>query len=262
MRSSARSCSRIPITIAAMLAVALLSACDEPAPPAAAIRPVRVVTAEPLDIGQALSQTGEIQPRYETDLGFRIGGQILARPVDVGSVIRRGDLLARLDDQRAKSQMKRFNLSRWALEHRSFVWYLMLLLVVSGVWSYLRLGREEDPPFTVKTMIIATAWPGATIEETILQVTDRIEKKLQETPSLDYLKSYTQSGQLTILVVLKESTPPEIVPDIWDKIRKKVTDIRTTLPQGIQGPFFDDGFGDTFDTIYAFTADGFAAREL
>jgi multidrug efflux system membrane fusion protein len=100
---SAPSRSRIPIIIAATLATALLSACDEPAPLAAAIRPIRVVKVEPLDIGQALSQTGEIQPRYETDLGFRIGGQILARPVDVASVIGRGDLLARLDDQRARS---------------------------------------------------------------------------------------------------------------------------------------------------------------
>ncbi len=105
----------------------------------------------------------------------------------------------------------------------------MLLFVVSGVWSYLRLGRDEDPPFTVKTMIVATAWPGATIEETTLQVTDRIEKKLQETQSLDYLKSYTQSGQSTTLLVLKESTPPEIVPAVSDKVRKKVDDIRSTL---------------------------------
>src|SRR5580693_1051235 len=97
---------------------------------------------------------------------------------------------------------------------------------------------------------------GSDIDETILQITDRIEKKLQETPSLDYLKSYTQSGQSTILVVLKESTPPAIVPDIWDKVRKKVDDIRTTLPQGIQGPSFNDGFGDTFGTIYAFTTRG------
>ena len=106
MRLGAPSRSRIATIIAATLAVALLSACDEPAPPAAAIRPVRVVTVEPLDVGQALSQTGEIQPRYETDLGFRIGGQILAQPVDVGSVIGRGDLLARLDDQRARSQIQ------------------------------------------------------------------------------------------------------------------------------------------------------------
>ena len=98
--------SAISTIIAGTLAVALLSACDEPAAPAAALRPVRVVTVEPLDIGQALSQTGEIRPRYETDLAFRIGGQILARPVDVGSVIGRGDLLARLDDQRARSQMQ------------------------------------------------------------------------------------------------------------------------------------------------------------
>ena len=158
--------------------------------------------------------------------------------------------------------MRGFNLSRWALEHRSFVCYLMLLFLVAGVLSYLRLGRDEDPPFTVKTMIVATAWPGATLEDTMLQVTDRIEKKLQETPWLDYLKSYTQSGQSTISVVLKESTPPDIVPDIWDKVRKKVDDIRVTLPRGIQGPFFNDDFGDTFGTIYAFTSDGFTLREL
>ena len=103
--------------------------------------------------------------------------------------------------------MRGFNLSRWALEHRSFVCYLMLLFLVAGVLSYLRLGRDEDPPFTVKTMIVATAWPGATLEDTMLQVTDRIEKKLQETPWLDYLKSYTQSGQSTISVVLKGKYP-------------------------------------------------------
>jgi multidrug efflux pump len=158
--------------------------------------------------------------------------------------------------------MKGFNLSRWALEHRSFVWYLMLLFLVAGVLSYLRLGRDEDPPFTVKTMIVVTAWPGATLEDTMLQVTDRIEKKLQETPWLDYLKSYTQAGQSTISIVLKENTSPDIVPDIWDKVRKKVDDIRVTLPRGIQGPFFNDDFGDTFGTIYAFTSDGFTLREL
>jgi multidrug efflux pump len=158
--------------------------------------------------------------------------------------------------------MNGFNLSRWAIQHRSFVCYLMLLFVIAGSLAYLRLGRDEDPPFTVKTMIVATGWPGATIDDTTLQITDRIEKKLQETPWLDYLKSYTQSGRSTILVVLKESTPPTIVPDIWDKVRKKVGDIRITLPPGIQGPFFNDGFGDTFGTIYAFTADGFTPREL
>jgi multidrug efflux pump subunit AcrB len=138
----------------------------------------------------------------------------------------------------------------------------MLLFVVAGVLSYFRLGRDEDPPFTVKTMIVDTRWPGATIEDTIRQVTDRIEKNLQETAWLDYLKSYTQSGHSTILVVLKESTPPEIIPEIWDKVRKKVGDIRPTLPQGVQGPSFNDSFGDTFGTIYAFTTDGFTLREL
>jgi multidrug efflux pump len=158
--------------------------------------------------------------------------------------------------------MKRFNLSEWALRHRSLVAYFMLVIVIAGIESYFRLGRSEDPDFTVKTMVVQAEWPGATVGDTLDQITDRIESKLQETPNLDYLKSYTTPGRTTIFVNLKDSTPPEQVPDIWYQVRKKVDDIRNTLPQGIVGPGFNDEFGDTYGIVYGFTADGFTHREL
>jgi multidrug efflux pump subunit AcrB len=131
--------------------------------------------------------------------------------------------------------MKRFNLSEWAIQHRSLVSYFMLVIVIAGVWSYFRLGRSEDPDFTVKTMVVQAAWPGATVSDTLEQITDRLERKLQETPNLDYLKSYTTAGQTTIFVNLKDSTLAAQVPDIWYQVRKKLADIRNTLPQGIVG---------------------------
>jgi multidrug efflux pump subunit AcrB len=158
--------------------------------------------------------------------------------------------------------MKRFNLSQWAIGHRSLVAYLMLIVAVAGISSYLRLGRSEDPDFTVKTMVVQAAWPGATVSDTLEQVTDRLERKLQETPNLDYVKSYTIPGQTTIFVNLKDSTPPAQVPDIWYQVRKKVADIRSTLPQGLVGPGFNDEFGDTYGIVYGFTANGFTHREL
>ena len=156
----------------------------------------------------------------------------------------------------------RFNLSEWALRHRSLVTYLMLVIAAAGIWSYLRLGRSEDPDFTVKTMVVQASWPGATLADTLEQVTDRIESKLQETPNLDYLKSYTSAGQTTIFVNLKDATPPSQVPDIWYQVRKKVGDIANTLPQGIVGPGFNDEFGDTYGIVYGFAAEGFTDREL
>jgi multidrug efflux pump subunit AcrB len=156
----------------------------------------------------------------------------------------------------------RFNLSDWALRHRSLVTYLMLVIAIAGVGSYLRLGRSEDPDFTVKTMVVQASWPGATLSDTLEQVTDRIESKLQETPGLDYLKSYTSAGQATIFVNLKDSTRPSEVADIWYQVRKKVGDIAGTLPHGIVGPGFNDEFGDTYGIVYGFTADGFTDREL
>ncbi len=158
--------------------------------------------------------------------------------------------------------MKSFNLSEWAINHRSFVWFLMILFVVFGLLAYKELGREEDPAFSIKTMIVQTYWPGATIDDTMLQITDRIEKKLQETPSLYYLKSYTKAGVSTVYVNVLDTTPASAIPDIWYQVRKKVADIKGTLPQGILGPNFNDEFGDVFGIIYAFTADGFTHREL
>ena len=158
--------------------------------------------------------------------------------------------------------MKGFNLSEWAIGHRSFVAYLMLVVMIAGTGAYFKLGRNEDPTFTIKTMVVQTQWPGASVTDTIQQVTERIERKLQETPGLDYVRSYTTAGQSTIFVNLKGSTPAAKVPDIWYQVRKKVGDIRGTLPQGVVGPGFNDEFGDTFGIVYGFTADGFTHREL
>ena len=154
------------------------------------------------------------------------------------------------------------NLTEWATRHRSLVIYFMLVIVVAGVGSYLRLGRSEDPDFTVKTMVVQVGWPGATVSDTLQQITDRLERKLEETPNLDYLKSYTTPGKATIFVYLKDSTRPAQVPDIWYQVRKKIYDIRNDLPQGIVGPGFNDEFGDTYGIVYGFTADGFTHREL
>ena len=158
--------------------------------------------------------------------------------------------------------MSGLNLSDWALKHRSFIVFLMIAATVGGLLSYFRLGRAEDPPFTFRTMIVQAVWPGATMDETLKQVTERIERKLQETRGLDFLRSYTKPGVATIFVNLKGSTKAAEVPDIWYQVRKNIGDIRHTLPAGVVGPFFNDDFGDTFGLIYGFTADGFTHREL
>ncbi|EPJ88824.1 AcrB/AcrD/AcrF family protein [Pseudomonas sp. CFII64] len=155
-----------------------------------------------------------------------------------------------------------FNLSEWAIKHQSFVWYLMFVALLMGVFSYINLGREEDPSFTIKTMVVQTRWPGATMDETLEQVTDRIEKKLEELDSLDYVKSYTRPGESTILVNLRDTTDAKAIPEIWYQVRKKIDDVRSQFPQGMQGPFFNDEFGDVYGSIYAFTADGFSMRQL
>jgi multidrug efflux pump subunit AcrB len=158
--------------------------------------------------------------------------------------------------------MSGFNLSEWALRHRSIVAYLMIVAVAAGVVSYYRLGRSEDPSFIIKTMVVQAAWPGASVEETLKQVTERLERRLQETPKLDFLRSYTSAGRTTIFVNLQGNTTARQVPDIWYHVRKSIGDIRHTLPAGVVGPGFNDEFGDTFGTIYGFTADGFTHREL
>ena len=158
--------------------------------------------------------------------------------------------------------MSGFNLSEWALRHKSFVLYLMLVAALAGLWAYGRLGREEDPPFTIKTMVVKTLWPGATTNDTLLQITDRIEKKLEELPSLDFVRSYTKPGELVVFVNLKDTVAASAVPGLWYQVRKKVDDIRHTFPSGVNGPFFNDEFGDTYSLIYALVSDGFTSREL
>ena len=156
----------------------------------------------------------------------------------------------------------RFNLSQWALNHRSLVIYLMIVAVAAGMLSFFRLGRSEDPSFIIKTMVVQAAWPGAAVEDTLNQVTERLERTLQETPNLDFIRSYTIAGVTTIFVNLKESASAKQVSDTWYHVRKSIGDMRHTLPAGIVGPGFNDEFGDTFGIIYGFTADGFTHREL
>ncbi len=158
--------------------------------------------------------------------------------------------------------MKSFNLSDWALGHRSLVWYFMIAFMAAGLFSYLHLGRQEDPDFTIKTMVIQAQWPGASAEEITRQVTERIEKKLEELESLDYTKSVTVAGQTTVFVYLRDSTKASDVTPTWVRVRNMVADIKGDFPQGVIGPFFNDRFGDVFGNIYAFTSDGLSQRQL
>lgn len=151
----------------------------------------------------------------------------------------------------------RFNLSAWALGNRQIVIYLMLLVAVVGVLSYGKLGQSEDPPFTFKAMVIQTQWPGATAEEVSRQVTERIEKKLMETGEYERIVSFSRPGESNVTFMARDSMRSGQIPDLWYQIRKKIGDIRHTLPAGVQGPFFNDEFGTTFGNIYALTGQGF-----
>ncbi|WP_341959621.1 efflux RND transporter permease subunit [Pseudomonas sp. RC10] len=151
----------------------------------------------------------------------------------------------------------RFNLSEWALRNRQMVLYLMILLAVVGALSYTKLGQSEDPPFTFKAMVIRTLWPGASAEEVARQVTDRIEKKLMETGDYERIVSFSRPGESQVTFMARDSLVSAKLPELWYQIRKKIGDIRATLPPGTQGPFFNDEFGTTFGNIYALTGEGF-----
>ncbi|MBY8959246.1 efflux RND transporter permease subunit [Pseudomonas sp. MIS38] len=151
----------------------------------------------------------------------------------------------------------RFNLSEWALRNRQIVLFLMLLLAIVGALSYTKLGQSEDPPFTFKAMVIQTRWPGATAQEVSRQVTERIEKKLMETGEYERIVSFSRPGESQVTFIARDSMHSKEIPDLWYQVRKKVSDIRQTLPPDIQGPFFNDEFGTTFGNIYALTGDGF-----
>ena len=151
----------------------------------------------------------------------------------------------------------KFNLSAWALNNRPLVLFMMLVIMLSGTISYSKLGQSEDPPFTFKAMVIDTRWPGATAQEVSRQVTERIEKKLMETGEYERITSFSRPGQSQVIFAARDSMRSKDIPELWYQIRKKVADIRHTLPREIQGPFFNDEFGITFGNIYALTGAGY-----
>ncbi|WP_287951916.1 efflux RND transporter permease subunit [Diaphorobacter sp.] len=155
-----------------------------------------------------------------------------------------------------------FNLSRWALEHAALTRYLMVVLMVLGIAAYFQLGQDEDPPFTFRAMVVRTYWPGATAQQVAEQVTDKIERTLQEVPYADKIRSYSKPGESQIIFELKDSSKPAEVANIWYQVRKKVGDMRYQLPGNIQGPFFNDEFGDVYGVIYALQGEGFSYAEL
>src|SRR6186713_2787459 len=158
--------------------------------------------------------------------------------------------------------MQRFNLSAWAITHRALILFMMIILAGAGIYSYLNLGRAEDPSFTIKVMIVNVSWPGATAAEMEKQVADKIEKKLQELPFLDRVESYSRPGVSFIRVNLSDRTPPAKVKELWYQVRKKVGDIRGNLPAGIVGPSFNDEYGDVYSALYMLSADGLTLAEL
>ncbi|CAG9251699.1 efflux RND transporter permease subunit [Paraburkholderia caribensis] len=156
----------------------------------------------------------------------------------------------------------RFNLSAWALRHQALVVFLITLATAFGILAYTKLAQSEDPPFTFRVMVIRTFWPGATARQVQEEVTDRIGRKLQETPAIDFLRSYSRPGESLIFFTMKDSAPVKDVPETWYQVRKKVGDIAQTLPQGVQGPFFNDEFGDVYTNIYTLEGDGFSSAQL
>jgi multidrug efflux pump subunit AcrB len=166
------------------------------------------------------------------------------------------------EKNRSESWRARFNLSAWAISHGSLTAFLLVLLLVAGAFALLRIGQKEDPDFTFRVMVVQVLWPGASVDEMQEQVVDKIERKLQETPNLDFIRSYTRPGFANIFVNLKGSARGEAVKDAFYQARKKVGDIRQTLPEGVLGPFFNDEFGDTYISLYAITGKGYTYPEL
>ena len=155
-----------------------------------------------------------------------------------------------------------FNLSRWALDHRPLTRYLMVVLMFMGGFTYFQLGQDEDPPFTFRAMVVRTLWPGATTQQMAELVTAKLERSLQEVPYADKIRSYSKPGESQIIMELKDYSKPSEVANVWYTVRKKIGDIRPTLPAGIQGPFFNDEFGDVYGIIYALESDGFNYAEV
>ena len=155
-----------------------------------------------------------------------------------------------------------FNLSKWALDHGALTRYLMIVLMVLGFAAYFQLGQDEDPPFTFRVMVLRTFWPGATAQQVAEQVTDKLERTLQEVPYADKIRSYSKPGESQIIFEVRDSSRGSEVANLWYVVRKKIGDMRATLPGGVQGPFFNDDFGDVYGVIYALESDGFSPAEL
>ncbi|MDM0016818.1 efflux RND transporter permease subunit [Variovorax saccharolyticus] len=164
--------------------------------------------------------------------------------------------------QNAEPGKAGFNLSKWALDHPALTRYLMLVLMLLGFASYFQLGQDEDPPFTFRAMVVRTFWPGATAQQVAEQVTDKLERALQEAPYADKIRSYSKPGESQIIFQIKDSSKAGDVANVWYTVRKKIGDMRGTLPAGVQGPFFNDDFGDVYGVIYALESDGFSYAEL
>jgi multidrug efflux pump len=161
-----------------------------------------------------------------------------------------------------EDQHHRFNLSTWALKNQALVFYFIVLTLIAGALAYTHLGQSEDPPFTFKVMLIRSSWPGASAQEVEQQITDKIEKKLQEIPSIDFTNSYSRPGESVVFVVIRDNTYSEKIPELWYQIRKKIGDIRHTFPNDLQSLTFNDEFSDVYGTMYAITADGLTPQQL
>src|SRR4051812_16669713 len=155
-----------------------------------------------------------------------------------------------------------FNLSKWALDHPALTRYLMVVLMLLGFTAYFQLGQDEDPPFTFRAMVVRTYWPGATAQQVAEQVTDKLERSLQQAPYADKIRSYSKPGESQIIFQIKDNSKPTDVANVWYTVRKNIGDMRGTLPPGVQGPFFNDDFGDVYGTIYALESDGYTYAEL
>lgn len=154
------------------------------------------------------------------------------------------------------------NLSELALKNKVLVWYFIIIVAIAGVFSYMKLGRMEDPAYTVRQMVVTVAWPGATAQQMQDQVTDKIEKKLQDTPNLDYIKSYSSPGQAVIYVNLTDQAPADSIRSTWHEVRNLTEDMKKDLPEGVYGPYYNDRFDDVYGSVYAITGDGYSYEEL
>jgi multidrug efflux pump len=167
-----------------------------------------------------------------------------------------------MSNSNAKAERSGFNLSEWALNHQPLTRYLMVVLMVLGIAAFFQLGQDEDPPFNFRAMVVRAYWPGASAQQMAEQVADKLEKTLQEVPHSDIIRTYTKPGEALVIFQIADSAPPKDIQQVWYTTRKKIGDMRGTLPQGVQGPFFNDEFGDVFGVIYALQGEGYSPAEL